>query len=96
MIHQERIDQEGLKALFNNRCEPGFEKVYAEQPNGESTAVSAFDGFRQRPPAKPKRFVHIWHCCACGKAGIRISVDQCPDCGEARCVYCRTEKVRVQ
>jgi hypothetical protein len=48
MIHQERIDQEGLKALFNNRCEPGFEKVYAEQPNGESTAVFGFDGFRQR------------------------------------------------
>jgi hypothetical protein len=48
MIYQERIDQEGLKALFNNRCEPGFEKVHAEQPNCASTAVSAFDGFQQR------------------------------------------------
>ncbi|PMD55363.1 uncharacterized protein K444DRAFT_617802 [Hyaloscypha bicolor E] len=51
-----------------------------------------------RPPKgkKGKRYVHIWHCCACGKASIGILVESCPDCSVSRCPYCRTEKIRVQ
>lgn len=85
-------------ASFFDVLEPGQAGIKAaNRPNGEAEpAGSPFEPFSQWPPGRGRRYVYIWHCCACGKAGIGIMTESCPDCGASRCPFCRTEKVRVQ
>lgn len=65
-------------------------------PNTEVETWPPINSLSQRPPGRGKRYVYIWHCCACGETGIGIMTESCPGCGDPRCAYCRTEKVRVQ
>ncbi|KAN0114540.1 hypothetical protein V8E51_004084 [Hyaloscypha variabilis] len=47
------------------------------------------------PPSR-KKYVFVWQCCACGTSRINIMVNNCPECSEPRCGYCKTEKVQVR
>ncbi|PMD24586.1 hypothetical protein NA56DRAFT_491943 [Hyaloscypha hepaticicola] len=88
--------EESTAAFFDTLGYDQADIENAHRPNREAEQGSPIEPFTQCPPKRGKRYVYIWHCCACGKAGIGIMIESCPDCGIGRCPVCRTEKVRVQ